>query len=30
MGGNAFYSAAHVVRDPIGAMTRVFEDHYRA
>ncbi|WP_461296795.1 glycoside hydrolase family 10 protein [Streptomyces harbinensis] len=29
VGGNAFYSAAHVVRDPIGAMTRVYEDHYR-
>ncbi|WP_049580125.1 glycoside hydrolase family 10 protein [Streptomyces sp. SBT349] len=27
--GNVFYSASQVVSDPLGAMTRVFEDHYR-
>jgi uncharacterized lipoprotein YddW (UPF0748 family) len=29
VGGNVFYSAKHVAADPIGAMTRVYEDHYK-
>ncbi|MDT0345633.1 glycoside hydrolase family 10 protein [Streptomyces litchfieldiae] len=29
VGGNVFYSASQVLSDPIGAMSRVFEDHYR-
>ncbi|ONK15643.1 family 10 glycosylhydrolase [Streptomyces sp. MP131-18] len=29
VGGNVFYSASQVVGDPIGAMRRVHEDHYR-
>ncbi|MEE1939124.1 family 10 glycosylhydrolase [Streptomyces sp. TRM 70361] len=28
-GGNIYFSAKHVAADPIGAMTRVVEDHYR-
>ncbi|WP_059008501.1 glycoside hydrolase family 10 protein [Streptomyces specialis] len=28
VGGNVFYSASHVVSDPIGAMSRVVADHY--
>ncbi|MEV1011447.1 family 10 glycosylhydrolase [Streptomyces sp. NPDC049881] len=27
--GNVFYSARHVAADPLGALTRVYEDHYR-
>ncbi|WP_052850740.1 glycoside hydrolase family 10 protein [Streptomyces avicenniae] len=27
--GNVFYSAKHVASDPIGALSRVYEDHYR-
>jgi uncharacterized lipoprotein YddW (UPF0748 family) len=28
VGGNVFYSATYVADDPIGAMSRVYEDHY--
>ncbi|MGP3969195.1 glycoside hydrolase family 10 protein [Streptomyces sp. 6N223] len=29
VGGNVFYSAKYVAADPIGAMSRVYEDHYK-
>ncbi|ARQ71672.1 glycoside hydrolase family 10 protein [Streptomyces marincola] len=29
VGGHVFYSASQVVSDPVGAMSRVHEDHYR-
>ncbi|RKN12733.1 glycoside hydrolase family 10 protein [Streptomyces radicis] len=29
VGGNVFYSASQVASDPLGAMSRVVEDHYR-
>jgi hypothetical protein len=28
VGGNVFYSATYVADDPVGAMSRVYEDHY--
>lgn len=28
VGGNVFYSASYVAADPVGAMSRVYEDHY--
>jgi uncharacterized lipoprotein YddW (UPF0748 family) len=30
VGGHAFYSGTQVVTDPVGAMRRVHEDHYRS